>query len=162
MSPPASLQAGGPRVRIASDIVGGLLLLGVAGVAYLGLRDIEGGQTSSVGPAFMPNLVAGLIAAMGVLIMSLGFLPGGRRLEPWTLRGPVLVLAAVVVFAATVRPLGLAVAGPLAMVLAALADPKTRPVEVAIFAAVMTGFCILLFKIFLRLPIPLMPLVLGY
>ncbi|MSO75807.1 MAG: tripartite tricarboxylate transporter TctB family protein [Alphaproteobacteria bacterium] len=151
-----------PGTRLASDIVGGLLLIGVAAVAHVALRDIDSGPTSSVGPAFMPNLVAGLIAAMGVLILILGLIPGGRRLEPWTLRGPILVLGAVVAFAATVRPLGLAVAGPLAMILAALADRETRPMEVMIFAAVMTGFCILLFKVALRLPIPLLPFILGY
>jgi Tripartite tricarboxylate transporter TctB family len=162
MSEPALPRAAGPRMRVASDIVGGLLLIGVAAVAYLGVRGIEAGQASSVGPTFMPNLVAGLIAAIGLLILLLGCVPGARRLEPWTLRGPLLVLGAVVAFAATVRPLGLAVAGPLAMILASLADPETRFREVLIFAAVMTGLSILLFKVALRLPIPLLPFILGY
>ena len=63
----------------------------------------------------------------------------------------------MLVFAATIRPWGLIVAGPLAIIVSSLADKETRPIEIVLFAAVMTAACIGLFKILLRLPIPVFP-----
>jgi hypothetical protein len=60
----------------------------------------------------------------------------------------------VVVFAATVRSLGLVVAGPLCFIVAALADRDSRPVEAVISALVATLVCGFLFKELLSLPIP--------
>ena len=65
-------------------------------------------------------------------------------------------------FSASVRPLGLAIAGPLALILAAMADPETRLKEIIPFSIVLTAVCILLFKYMLRQPIPLAPFLLGY
>ena len=53
-----------------------------------------------------------------------------------------------------VPPLGLIVAGPLAVMFSSLADKDTRPVEVVIFAVVMTLLCGLLFKELLQLADP--------
>ena len=89
-------------------------------------------------------------------------IPLGNRLEAWSVRGPLFLLGAVVVFAATVRPLGLAFAGPLAVILASLADRDTKLKEVVPFALLLSAACILLFKYALRQPIPVAPLVLGY
>ena len=75
---------------------------------------------------------------------------------------PLLVLGGVVVFGLTVRPLGLLVAGPLAIVVAAFASDEVRWKETLPFGALMTAFCIGLFKFALGLPIPLAPWLLGY
>jgi putative tricarboxylic transport membrane protein len=83
-------------------------------------------------------------------------------LEPWSIRGPVLVAVAMVAFGLTVRPLGLVVAGPLAIVIAALASNEVRWVETIVVGLLMTIICIGLFKFALGLPIPLAPWLLGY
>jgi hypothetical protein len=78
------------------------------------------------------------------------------------LRGPIFVLGAAIVFAATIRTLGLAAAGPLAWIVAAFADRESRMFETILFSALMTALCIGLFKVVLKLPIPLCPPLLGY
>ena len=60
------------------------------------------------------------------------------------------------------RPLGLAVAGPLAIVIGACASDDVRWGETILFGALMTAFCIGLFKFALGLPIPLAPWLLDY
>jgi hypothetical protein len=83
------------------------------------------------------------------------------------------VLGAVLLFAATIRgtslnipgigmvnvlpPLGLIVAGPLTLIVSSLAANERNWLQTFIFAAAMTTFCILLFKVALRLPIPVAP-----
>ena len=74
----------------------------------------------------------------------------------------LFVLGAILVFAYSVRPLGLAVAAPLAILIGAFASNDTRWGETLLFSVVMTAFCIGLFKYALGLPIPLAPWLVGY
>jgi hypothetical protein len=67
------------------------------------------------------------------------------------------VIGAVLVFAATIRQWGLIAAAPLAVIISSLADKDTRPLEIILFAVVITAASIGLFKILLRLPIPVFP-----
>ena len=57
-------------------------------------------------------------------------------------------------FAETIRGLGLAVAGPLAVTVGSFASKDARPLEALIFGILLTGACVLLFKTLLGLPIP--------
>jgi len=98
----------------------------------------------------------GLALAIGSFLEKR--LPPGR----WSVRGPLLILGALVVFGLAVRPLGLLVAGPLAIAVGAFASSEVRWGETLVFGALMTAFCIGLFKFALGLPIPLAPWLLGY
>jgi putative tricarboxylic transport membrane protein len=89
-------------------------------------------------------------------------LKGGISLERLTLRGPLLILGALVIFGLAVRPFGLVVAGPLAIVVGGFASSEVRWGETLLFGVLMTAFCIGLFKFALGLPIPLAPWLLGY
>lgn len=159
--PPATSTEPSRTMRFPRDIGAGLFLLAIAAFGYAGAADLPS-IWAGVGPGLMPKLVAGLIAVLGVLILSFGLVPNAEPLQRWAVRGPVFVLGAVVVFAATVRTLGLAAAGPLTWIIAALADKESRLFETILFAALMTALCIGLFKMVLKLPIPLFPVVLGY
>ena len=72
------------------------------------------------------------------------------------LRGPFFVIAGIIAFALTIRLFGLAVAGPLAMVIGGFATPEVREKEILIFSAIMTACCIVLFRYLLNLPIPIL------
>lgn len=74
------------------------------------------------------------------------------------LRGPFFVVAGILSFALTIRLFGLVIAGPLAMVIGGYATPEVREKEILIFAAVMTAFCVGLFRYLLNLPIPILVL----
>ena len=78
------------------------------------------------------------------------------------IRGPVLVALAIVAFGLTVRPLGLVVAGPVAIVIAAFASDEVHWVETIVVGVLMTAVCVGLFKFALGLPIPLAPWLMGY
>ena len=91
-----------------------------------------------------------------------GLRRGGIALEAWRLRGPLFILGAAVAFGFAVRPLGLAVAGPLAIVIGAFASRETKWLEMLIFGVVLTALCVGLFKFALNLPIPVAPWAIGY
>ena len=148
---------------LRQDVVGGLVLIGVGAFAYWQSGNLPVGTLGGMGPGMLPKALSVLLAALGVLLAVAGARdPAAPPLERWTFRGPVFVLGAVVAFGMAVRPLGLLVAGPLAIAIAALASNETRWAETALFALVVTAFCIGLFKFALGLPIPLAPWLIGY
>jgi len=139
------------------DFAGGLFLIALAVTGYAGGFSLPFGQLSGIGSGLMPKTIAVLVGAFGLMLLVQGLIVEGDRLEAWAVRGPIFVLGGVLVFAATIRPWGLIVAGPLAVVVSALADRDSRPVELLVAAVALTLVCGLLFKEMLNLPIPFDP-----
>jgi len=158
-------------VKSQLDLGAGLLLIVIAPVGLYGSLGLRFGQLTSVGPALMPRSVAVLVGVFGIGLVITSFLSIGPRLERWHLRGPFFVLGSVLLFAMTIRgstltfgslkiaipQLGLAIAGPLTVLFASLADRETRPVEILLYTTFLTLACVGMFKYLLRLPIPILP-----
>jgi putative tricarboxylic transport membrane protein len=144
------------------DFVGGLVVIATAVLALWQGSDLPIGQFGSMGPGMLPLGLALLLGLLGAALAVDALLEDGPPLERWSSRGPFFILAALVAFGLTVRPLGLLVAGPLAIVISAFASDEVRWGETLLFGALMTVFCIGLFKFALGLPIPLAPWLLGY
>jgi hypothetical protein len=143
---------------IAREVAAGLFLIALAVVAWIGGYKLNFGRLSGIGPGLMPKVTAAIVAAFGLLLVLQGLTAVREKMEAWSLRGMIFVLGAVLVFAATVRPLGLVVAGPLAVIISGFADKDSRIVELVIYAIVLTLLCGMLFKDMLGLPIPFDPL----
>jgi putative tricarboxylic transport membrane protein len=124
------------------DFVGGLVIIAVAAFAFWAGADLPIGTFGGMGPGMLPKGLAVLLGLLGALLALDARLEGGLRLERWSIRGPAFVLGAVVVFGLTVRPLGLVVAGPLAVIIAACASDEVRWGETLVVGAVMTVFCV--------------------
>ncbi len=137
-------------------------MIAVALFAFWQAANLPIGTLGGMGPGMLPKSLAVLFGLLGALLVVDSVLEAGPPLERWSIRGPVLVTVAIVAFGLTVRPLGLVVAGPLAIVIAALASNEVRWVETIVVGLLMTVLCIGLFKFALGLPIPLAPWLLGY
>ena len=150
---------GEPRGLIKSpqDFAGGVFLIVLALIGIVGTLNLNFKTTTGVGPGMMPRATGLIIVALGLIMIINSFFYRGEKLTPWSLRGLVFILGSALVFGWTIRPLGLIVAGPLAVIVSAFADRDTRWIEVLIFAAVMTFACIALFSWGLKLPIPIWP-----
>lgn len=144
------------------DVIAGLILLVIAAVAAWQGSALTVGTPRHIGPGMVPIVLSAFIALIGVILVGIGVREGRAHRDRWPLRGPVFILGAAVVFGLAIRPLGLAAAGPLLVVVGALASEETRYIEVVLFAAGMTVFCVVLFKYLLSLPIPLAPWLIGY
>lgn len=144
-------------VKSPQDFAAGVFLLAVALFGFIGGYKLAFGQASGVGPGMLPKVTALLIASLGLLLIVQSLITAGQQLERWSIRSLVFILGSLLVFAATVRTLGLAFAGPLAVVLSSFAEKNVRLREIIIYALLLTAACILLFKYLLRLPIPIVP-----
>jgi len=147
------------------DFIGGCVVIAVGAFAYYQGLPLPFGTMGQVGPGMLPRALSILLGALGLLLLisSISSIAGeSERIDRPTWRGPLFVLAAVVVFGLAIRPLGLIVAGPLAFGIGALASSEVRIGETLLIGAAMTAGCIGLFKFALGLPIPLAPWWLGY
>ena len=150
MSAPSGIEGRG----FPQDAGAGLFLVALAALGLWLSWPLPAGTLRAIGPGMLPRALCVLVGAAGVALVAGAILVPGSRLERWSLRGPVFVLGAIVLFGLTIRTLGLAVAGPLAVVVGSFASPEVKLREAALFAVVLTALCIGLFKYVLRLPIP--------
>jgi hypothetical protein len=92
----------------------------------------------------------GVFAALVVLLVTIAL---ARGLD----RGPLYVIAGTLIFAGTIRPLGLVLASFISLVVCAAATVEVRWRETIIWAAALTLFCALLFVYGLNLPFAFWP-----
>jgi len=149
-------RAGG-FIRAPQDFYGGLVLIGLAIFALYAGGDLSGMQGFSFGPGTAPRLFAGLLIAFGVGVTIMGVVFDGPRVERWSFRGVILTVAAILLFAVTVRPLGLILSTYLAFLVSAASTSETRWIETAIAGAAMSIACAILFPYILNLPFHLWP-----
>jgi len=158
----ARTRASRIALLVRQDFVGGLMIAAFAAFVYWQAADLPAGSVGGMGPGMLPKGLAVLLGCLGALLSISAVGRAGVPLGRLTLRGPLFVIGAVVLFGLAVRPLGLVVAGPLAILVGALATNEVRAVETIVVSVVVTAFCIGLFKFALGLPIPLAPWLLGY
>lgn len=149
-------------IKSWQDFVGGCAIVAMAAAA-LGLGwKLPMGSLDGIGPGLMPRAVAVLLGGLGLLLVVSALMTPGEGVGGVAWRGLACLLAAIVVFAFAVRPLGLAVAAPVTLLISALASNETRWGETVMSSVALTAFCVGLFKYALNLPIPLAPWLLGY
>jgi putative tricarboxylic transport membrane protein len=147
---------------LRQDFVGGLVIVGIAAFAFWQAAGLPVGTLGGMGPGMLPKALSVLLAVLGGVLAFESTRGRGSSIDRRSIRGPLFILGAVVAFGAAVRPLGLVVAGPIAIVIAGLASREVRWGETMLFGALMTAFCVGFFKFALGLPIPLAPWLLGY
>ena len=147
---------GPSRVRAPQKFVAGIALVGICAFVLWTTADLNQGTIKFMGPAMFPRALAVLLGIGGMILVGTSLLRDGEGLEKWSLRGPLLVNIGIILFALTIRPLGLAVAGMLALMVSGFATEEARPREVIIFAAAVTLGCIVLFRYLLDMAVPVL------
>ena len=143
-------------IRAPQNFVAGLALIAIALIALTATRELGSGRFYAVGPALLPRGIATLLGILGAGLVAGSLLKDGEALGRWPLRGPLFVFLAVAAFALSIRTVGLALAGPLVVMVSGAASPETRLKELFVFAIVVTALSIGLFRYVLNLPIPIL------
>jgi len=144
-------------IRNPQDFYGGLALVALSLFAFWASGDLPGMRGFSFGPGTAPRLFAGVLLAFGVAITAMGFMTDGKPLERYAIRGPFWITISIIVFATTVRPLGLVIATFASFVISGAGSAETRWIENIIAGVAMTILSVLLFVYLLALPFQLWP-----
>jgi len=129
------------RVTIRGTLMGALLI-----AVFVIVSKYATPLTTALGLRQFETVVAALV----VLVVAIAL---ARGLE----RGPLYVVAATLIFAGTIRPLGLVFASFVSLVVSAAATVEVRWRETVFWAAALTIFCALLFVYGLNLPFAFWP-----
>jgi putative tricarboxylic transport membrane protein len=144
------------RIRSPQRFVAGAVLIGVCCFVLWAVADLDPGTVKAMGPGMFPRSLAVLLGIGGIVLIAVSLWLDGEPLGRWSLRGPILVPAGILLFAMTVRPFGLSVACMLALVASGFATPATRPREVIVFAALLTLASVVLFRYLLQISVPVL------
>ena len=160
-------------VRLAKalriDVLSGLALIGIAAVAWFQVEPLDVGTLRYFGPGMLPRVLSMVLFVAGLIVLIGGIFQRETAAEYFraSVRGPVMIMAALTVFAATIRgiesgilsvpQLGLVVAGPLAVLIAGYASPEANFRDLAALAFGLTAGCAAVFNDILGLAIPILP-----
>jgi len=144
-------------VHAPRDFYGGIALTMLATLALIASAELPGQRGFAFGPGTAPRLFSFVLAALGAAVAVNGVFIDGPPIEKYRIRGPSLVIIAIIAFANMIRPLGLVPATFLAFMISILGSSEMRWIESTIAAALMTLFCVLLFVYLLNLPFQLWP-----
>jgi putative tricarboxylic transport membrane protein len=152
-----AVSAGLLRVMNPQDFYGGMALILLSLVAFVASNDLPGMRGFAFGPGTAPRLFAMSLALLSLGVVVGGLLTAGPHISGYKVRGVVFIIGSILVFAATIRPLGLVIASFACMVCCAAASEDIKWRETIIIAAVVTAGCAVLFPYGLNLPFQLWP-----
>jgi putative tricarboxylic transport membrane protein len=155
-APPPAPAPAPRRTWLTKDLLAGTVLVVIAASALFASAGLPSGTLRSVGPGALPRGLAIIVLLAGLAFVAAALARGGEPVGRWPLRGAVFIVLSLVAFALTIRSVGLAVAGPAIVIVSGAASSDTRPVELLVFALVLTAACIGLFRFALQLPIPVL------
>lgn len=148
-------------IRCSKDLWSGIIFLAMGCAAVALGRDHPMGTAMRMGPAYFPTMLGLLLALIGLAVVLRVLVRPGPAVGQFALRKPALVLGATVLFGLLLRPLGLAGALVLLVVLSACASERFRwPVALALGVGLAVGSSILFVRL-LGLPIPILGTWLG-
>jgi hypothetical protein len=148
-------------IRCSKDLWSGIIFLAMGCAAVVLGRDHPMGTAMRMGPAYFPTMLGLLLALIGLAVVLRALVRPGPAVGQFALRKPALVLGATVLFGLLLRPLGLAGALVLLVVLSARASERFRwPVALALGVGLAVGSSILFVRL-LGLPIPVLGTWLG-
>ena len=145
------------RIRSPQDFVGGLFLILIAVLALVFSDNLPVGRAVSMGPGYVPRLLAWVLMSIGVLLAGRSCVLHGPRLDSWAIRPLVMLTISVLVFALLLERAGLVIAIFIAVGIARAAAPDFRPIPVLGLCAVLSAGSVGLFIYALGLPMRAWP-----
>lgn len=151
------------------DVIGGALMIGLAGLVRFGAIGLEAGTITNLGPGALPGMLALALGIAGAALLWRGLTQPAGTAEGFgfALRPVAIVVLAMVLFWLFIRggqfgpvstpQLGLAVVGPLVVFIAGCASPQPRWKDLVVLATGLTALLLLVFVDLLGVGIPVLP-----
>ena len=130
--------------------------------AVWAVMNYQMGTAVRMGPAYFPAVLGGLLAFLGLIVLSMSITVRGPRVDTFHFRPLLLVLGANVAYGYAMKPLGLVLATGVLVFISAFGGHEFKWKEVTLLYVFLIVFSVLVFVKGLTLPFPLWPAVLGY
>lgn len=153
-----SRGSGGVKIRNQRDFWSGVMFVAFGLSFAIGAQNYAFGTVQRMGPAFLPTLLGALLVLMGLFVAMKGLATQGRdAIGRFHWRPLTLVLGGVLLFAFSLRPLGLVFSLVILIFAGALGGQTFKTKEVTVVAAGVVMLVLVVFVWALRLPVPVWP-----
>ena len=139
-------------IRSPKNFMVGLVFVGLSLLFGISAARLALGTAGQMGPGYFPLVLSIALGLLGLAVLVIGLRKPGERPEGTNVRGIILVMAAVAVFAFGVRPLGLVPTVAASSLLFSLAGRQFRPLSSVVAALVLALGSWAVFIIGLRMP----------
>ena len=120
------------------------------------------GTAVRMGPAYFPAVLGGLLALLGLVVLSMSLTVRGPSVDKFHFRPLLLILVGNIAYGYLMKPLGLVLATGVLVFISAFGGHEFKWKEVTLLYIFLTLFSVLVFVKGLTLPFPLWPGLLGY
>jgi len=145
------------RIRLTTDLLTGLLFLGLGGFVLVYGARYPIGSAVRMGPGYFPRLISSGLALLGLVLIIRSLLRGGETLGAIALRPLVVVVLGTFAFGLLIERAGFWLASIALVFASRLVERELRVAEVAGLALVLTALITVIFRYGLGLPMQLLP-----
>ncbi|MEA3535916.1 tripartite tricarboxylate transporter TctB family protein [Rhizobium sp. CC-YZS058] len=139
------------------DILAGVLMVGLGALGLWAGRDLRFGSAAMMGPGFLPDVICGLLIAIGGWVLVKGLAKSFDPIGESNIKPLIILVVAIAGFALMAEPLGFVVSTIWLLVIGSLADQESRWREIAISTLLLTLFGALVFIYGLGVQMPILP-----
>jgi len=149
------------KIKNAKDFWAGLMFLAFGLGFVLVSRNYSMGTAVRMGPAYFPAVLGGILAVLGLVIFLRSFVIHPEKIGAFHLKPLFVVLAAIILFALALKPLGLVLATAIVVGVGAFASHEFSWKATIVLAAILAAFAVAVFYYGLGLPFNIWPEFLG-
>lgn len=139
------------------DILAGVVMVGLGALGLWAGRDLSFGTPSMMGPGFLPDVICGIIIAIGLFVFIQGLTKGHEGIGSSNVKPLLILVAAIAGFALMAEPLGFVVSTAWLLIVGSLADQESRWREILISTVILTAFGAFVFIYGLGVQMPILP-----
>jgi putative tricarboxylic transport membrane protein len=151
------------KIKSPKDFWAGLMFIAFGLFAAVwAYANYQMGSAVSMGPAYFPVVLGGLLALLGLAIFMESLAVEGPPIPHINLRPLTFITIACIVYGYIMKPAGLVIATAALVFISAFGGHEFKWREAFILYVVLIVFSVLVFVKGLTLPFPLWPEALGY
>lgn len=143
--------------RDLPDILAGALMIGLGALGLWAGRDLRFGSAAMMGPGFLPDVICGMLIAIGAYVLIKAFSKAYEPIGESNIKPLIILVIAIAGFAFMAETLGFVVSTIWLLVIGSLADQESRWREIAISTLLLTVFGALVFIYGLGVQMPILP-----
>jgi len=145
------------RIRSQRDFVAGLIFIAIAVFFIVTATNYQLGSINRMGPGYFPIMVGIALAVLGAAILLRSLVLSGPPIERIGLRPLLFATLSVALFGVALVNFGLVAAIVALVIVGAVADKGSRPLEVILLAIFLAAFSVAVFVYLLGLPLQVWP-----
>ena len=151
-------------IKSQKDFWSGLMFIAVGAAFAWGATSYSFGSSARPGPAYFPFGLGVLLAILGGMVLFKAMtleVEGGDKIGKWAWKPLIMITSTVAIFGWMLPHMGMVIALPILIIVAALAGDEFHWKDALINSVVLTAGCWVIFIYGLKLTIPLWPAFLG-